>query len=79
MHITDWLPTLYAAAGGNLKDLGDIDGVNHWPSLSEGRAAARTSLLLNIDEVSGTEAAIQGRYKLLRGSWLISWLKFFPT
>ncbi|XP_012262238.2 arylsulfatase B-like [Athalia rosae] len=69
IHMTDWLPTLYAAAGGNLRDLGDLDGVNQWPALSEGRAGTRHTMLLNIDEVSGTEAAIQGRFKLLRGSY----------
>ena len=38
IHVTDWLPTLYAAAGGDLADLPDsIDGVNQWPSLAEAR------------------------------------------
>ncbi|XP_046604335.1 arylsulfatase B-like [Neodiprion virginianus] len=70
VHMTDWLPTLYAAAGGKVGDLGDIDGVNQWPSFStEHGGKIRNSLLLNIDEVSETEAAIQGRYKLLRGSF----------
>ncbi|XP_031833937.1 arylsulfatase B isoform X2 [Nomia melanderi] len=68
IHITDWLPTLYAAAGGDLKDLGVIDGVNQWQVLSEGRGTGREILLLNIDEVFKTEGAIYSRFKLLRGS-----------
>ncbi|KAL1442904.1 hypothetical protein MTO96_030563 [Rhipicephalus appendiculatus] len=36
MHISDWLPTLYSAAGGNVEDLGDIDGVDMWRSLVTG-------------------------------------------
>ena len=68
IHITDWLPTLYSAAGGNLRDLGDIDGVDQWPVLSEGRGYARESIVLNIDEVTKTEGAIYNRYKLVRGN-----------
>ncbi|XP_012275486.1 arylsulfatase B [Orussus abietinus] len=68
IHITDWLPTFYAAAGGDLKDLGDIDGINQWPALGEDCPPTRDSLLLNVDEVSKTEGAIHGRYKIIRGS-----------
>ncbi|GFT18451.1 arylsulfatase B [Nephila pilipes] len=28
MHVCDWLPTLYGAAGGNVEDLGPIDGTS---------------------------------------------------
>ena len=38
IHVTDWLPTLYTAAGGDVADLPeDIDGVNQWPSLANAR------------------------------------------
>lgn len=68
VHISDWLPTLYAAAGGDLKDLGEIDGVNQWRELSEGRGRGRDKLLLNINELTKIEGAIYSRFKLLRGS-----------
>ncbi|XP_071876830.1 arylsulfatase B [Bombus fervidus] len=68
VHITDWLPTLYSAAGGDLKDLGEIDGIDQWRLLSEGRGRGRDKLLLNIDEVLKTEGAIYSRFKLLRGT-----------
>ncbi|XP_016912325.1 arylsulfatase B-like isoform X2 [Apis cerana] len=68
IHITDWLPTLYSAAGGDLKDLGEIDGIDQWRVLSEGQGHGREKLLLNIDEVMKTEGAIYSRFKLLRGS-----------
>lgn len=68
IHITDWLPTLYSAAGGDLKDLGKIDGIDQWRVLSEGQGHGREKLLLNIDEVMITEGAIYSRFKLLRGS-----------
>ncbi|XP_029052715.2 arylsulfatase B-like isoform X1 [Osmia bicornis bicornis] len=68
IHVTDWLPTLYSAAGGDLKDLGEIDGIDQWRLLSEGHGRGRDKLLLNIDEVRKTEGAIYSRFKLLRGS-----------
>lgn len=71
VHITDWLPTLYAAAAGDLNDLGEIDGMNQWHVLNNASPAVREKLLLNIDEVSKTEGAIYRQYKLLRG---IPWL-----
>ncbi|XP_032679721.1 arylsulfatase B-like [Odontomachus brunneus] len=68
VHITDWLPTFYSAAGGDLKDLGEIDGLDQWRMLSDDYPEIRQKLLLNIDEVSKTEGAIYKSFKLLRGS-----------
>lgn len=65
-HMTDWLPTLYSAAGGNTADLGVIDGVNQWPTISRGNFGKRNSLLVNIEE--NLEAAIVQQYKLLKGN-----------
>ncbi|XP_047109865.1 arylsulfatase B-like isoform X2 [Schistocerca piceifrons] len=76
VHITDWLPTLYSAAGGNLSDLGPVDGVNLWPWLGASNSThipkgppPRVGMLLNIDEILGLEAIIHGRWKLTRGSF----------
>lgn len=69
VHITDWLPTLYSAAGGDPNDLGKIDGFDQWRLLSEGRGGGRDKILLNIDEVLKTEGAIYSRFKLLRGNY----------
>ena len=44
IHVTDWLPTLYAAAGGDLADLPQsIDGVNQWPSLADARVPSKSN------------------------------------
>ena len=44
IHVTDWLPTLYAAAGGDLADLPEgIDGVNQWPSLADAREPSKSN------------------------------------
>jgi len=68
IHISDWLPTLYSVAGGDLRDLGEIDGLDQWCTLSQGYPRTRDQMLLNIDEVSKTEGAIYKQYKLVRGT-----------
>ncbi|XP_077564897.1 arylsulfatase B-like isoform X2 [Haemaphysalis longicornis] len=69
MHATDWLPTLYAAAGGRVGDLGALDGVNMWPALSEGGRSPRTELLHQIDNLSGNSALRFHNFKLVLGSY----------
>ncbi|KAL0121278.1 hypothetical protein PUN28_008741 [Cardiocondyla obscurior] len=65
-HITDWLPTLYSAAGGNLNDLKQLDGINQWPIIKYAKKTdKRRSALVNIREDENSEAAIVGYYKLI--------------
>ncbi|XP_042144452.1 arylsulfatase B-like [Ixodes scapularis] len=67
MHISDWLPTLYSAAGGNVSELGDIDGVDMWESLSTSNKSQRGRVVLNIDSVLNYSAIRVGDYKLIEG------------
>ncbi|XP_048582679.1 arylsulfatase B [Nematostella vectensis] len=46
-HVTDWYPTLVKLAGGEVEP--DIDGVDQWPTLSEGKPSKREEILHNID------------------------------
>lgn len=69
MHVTDWLPTLVKLAGGG--DLDDLDGVDQWPMISGAEKSKRDSLLVNIDEFFGLEAAVKGRFKLVKGQFVI--------
>ncbi|XP_077564469.1 arylsulfatase B-like [Haemaphysalis longicornis] len=69
MHATDWLPTLYAAAGGRVGDLGTLDGVNMWQALSQGTPSPRTELLHEIDDWSGASAIRFQNYKLVVGNY----------
>ncbi|KAH6928475.1 hypothetical protein HPB50_016711 [Hyalomma asiaticum] len=69
-HLVDWLPTLYSAAGGNVSDLGTIDGINLWPALSSAKSSStarwpRSELLLNIDLASGRSGYRDGSHKLV--------------
>ncbi|XP_046466733.1 arylsulfatase B [Neodiprion pinetum] len=68
MHITDWMPTLYSAAGGDVKVLGELDGVDQWPTLKYGLKSPRTSLLLHVDEKFKVAGAVMGKFKFLQGN-----------
>lgn len=70
IHVSDWVPTLVAAAGGKVE--GDIDGVNQWPALSRGLESPRKEMLYNERAVNNGKktvgAAIRvGDYKLILG------------
>ena len=61
MHVTDLLPTLVGAAGGDAVAAGPsgklLDGVNQWPLLTtDGGSSARADLLVNIEREVPTTA-----------------------
>ncbi|XP_044260600.1 arylsulfatase B-like [Tribolium madens] len=69
IHITDWLPTLFSAAGGDVAQLGKIDGIDQWDALSNNNPSNRSEILVNIDEVDNNFAIIWDKFKLLQGSY----------
>ncbi|XP_018562425.1 arylsulfatase B-like [Anoplophora glabripennis] len=71
IHVSDWLPTLYHAAGGDVRDLGNIDGINQWDVISKNLTTTRTEILLNIDEFENQSGILgyEGRYKLVNGTY----------
>ncbi|XP_059085957.1 arylsulfatase I-like [Tigriopus californicus] len=73
-HVTDWLPTLYRAGGGDPHELGPIDGLDQWNLLVGNQdKGVRQEFLYNIQPIPSIEgaqarAAIRvGDFKLLRG------------
>ncbi|XP_073958542.1 arylsulfatase I-like [Choristoneura fumiferana] len=68
MHISDWLPTLVSAAGGNASTIENIDGFDLWQALSEDQPSARTSILHNIDDIFGSAAISVDKWKLHKGT-----------
>lgn len=68
MHITDWLPTLTAAAGGSINR--QIDGVNQWDSIVQDGLSNRKEVLLSVeDSDSNMYAAYRaGDYKVVVGN-----------
>ncbi|XP_023225085.1 arylsulfatase B-like isoform X1 [Centruroides sculpturatus] len=68
MHISDWLPTLYSAAGGKVSDLGSIYGHNMWKSLLLNLPSPREEILHNIDPFWKNAALRRGDYKVVIGT-----------
>ncbi|KAJ8680580.1 hypothetical protein QAD02_016367 [Eretmocerus hayati] len=68
LHLVDWLPTIYSVAGGDIADLGEIDGLDQWSALSSGSESPRKSMLVNINEADRVEGAIIGKHKLIKGA-----------
>ncbi|VEN61333.1 unnamed protein product [Callosobruchus maculatus] len=68
MHITDWLPTFYSAIGLNHSELGLIDGIDMWSSISTGSPSPRTEMVYNIDDVDNYGAIRKDNWKYTYGS-----------
>jgi len=63
MHVTDLYPTILGLAGANPTQPRPIDGLDQWPTLSEGQASPRKEMLLNVEEFRGAIRA--GDWKLI--------------
>ncbi|KAK9875600.1 hypothetical protein WA026_009402 [Henosepilachna vigintioctopunctata] len=69
IHVTDWLPTLFQAAGGDAGSLDlDIDGIDQWASLVYDFSSPRSDILLNIDEKTRIASLRLSNWKLIVGS-----------
>lgn len=71
MHITDWVPTLFAAAGGDVNSLpSNLYGKNLWPNLMGGTREnfLRKEVLHNIDDEQNVFAIRYGDFKLKSGT-----------
>ncbi|CAK1578853.1 unnamed protein product [Parnassius mnemosyne] len=68
LHIADWLPTFLHAAGGNISNLENIDGVNQWMALSEDLVSERKSIVHNIDDIFGSASITVEQWKLHKGT-----------
>lgn len=68
MHISDWLPTLTAAAGGKVN--GAIDGVNQWEAILDDGDSRRKELLVAVEDgATNMYAAYRaGDYKVVVGN-----------
>lgn len=68
MHITDWLPTLISAAGGQIT--GEIDGINQWDSIVQDGESNRKEVLIAIEDDNGNAYAAYraGDYKVVIGN-----------
>ncbi|XP_068709022.1 arylsulfatase I-like [Montipora foliosa] len=66
IDVTDWLPTFYHLAGGNVSAIQDnIDGMNVWDTIAHAEKSPRTTVLHNIDPIRKFAAIRVNQYKLI--------------
>lgn len=53
MHIVDMFPTLAGLAGASLDKGKPLDGVNVWPTISEGKPSPRQEIVYNVEPFRG--------------------------
>ncbi|KAJ6221904.1 hypothetical protein RDWZM_000449 [Blomia tropicalis] len=70
IHLTDILPTLYTAVGGDQSKMNSVDGIDQWSALiNEATEQVREHLLHNIDHSGNFWAVRYQNYKLTYGTW----------
>ena len=70
IHIVDMVPTLAALAGASLARCKPLDGMNVWPTLSEGKPSPRDEVVYDIEPF---RAAVRV------GDWKLVWRAVLPS
>jgi arylsulfatase A-like enzyme len=75
MHVVDYYPTLTGLAGATVTKSKPLDGLDMWPTLSEGKPSPRDEVVYNVELFRG--AVRKGDWKLLWRATLPSKLELF--
>ncbi|CAO1410934.1 unnamed protein product [Diamesa serratosioi] len=67
IHLTDILISLTSAAGIKTNAT-DLDGINQWPTISQGKPSQRNEFVYNIDPIFGFGALMVDGFKIVNGS-----------
>jgi arylsulfatase A-like enzyme len=70
VHIVDMFPTLAGLAGAPLDKHQPLDGMDMWPTLSQGKPSPRTEVVYNIEPF---------RAGLRNGDWKLIWQTTLPS
>lgn len=69
MHVVDTYPTLLGLAGGKSDKNKPLDGLDMWPTISEGKPSPRTEVIYNIEPF---------RAGVREGDWKLIWRTPLP-
>jgi len=69
MHIVDMYPTIAGVAGADLGKTKPLDGMDVWPTVSEGKPSPRETLVYNVEPY---------RAGVRKGNWKLVWTTLLP-
>ena len=70
MHVVDYYPTLAKLAGANLSKSKPLDGLDMWPTISDGKPSPRKELVYNVETFRGAVRS---------GDWKLVWRTVLPS
>jgi len=70
IHVVDWFPTLTRLAGAQSGSGQPLDGLDMWPTLSEGQPSPRREVVYNIEMFRGA---------VRQGDWKLFWRTTLPS
>jgi len=70
IHVVDMYPTLAGLAGAPLGKSKPLDGLDMWPTISEGRPSPRTEIVYNVEPF---------RAGIRQGDWKLIWRTPLPS
>lgn len=68
LHIVDWYPTLLKLCGAKAEQRLPVDGLDIWPTLTEGKPSPHEAILLNTTPGGGAVRAGEWKLVVRRGS-----------
>lgn len=70
IHVVDMYPTLLGQAGGTTAKAKPLDGMDMWPTISQGKLSPRNELVYNIEAF---------RAGIRQGDWKLIWRAPLPS